>query len=119
VIDQAVADGSVDIGVHSLKDQPVQLPDGVQLAACLPRDDPRCARLKKWMTFITCYAHATIIFAAMVLWHMTVVHARCRVTQQLCHHLVLSCVSVRCTFLHPSTMQTLLNAGWSPCHQTP
>ncbi|KAF6251077.1 porphobilinogen deaminase, dipyromethane cofactor binding domain-containing protein [Scenedesmus sp. NREL 46B-D3] len=43
VIDQAVADGSVDIGVHSLKDQPVLLPAGVQLAACLPRDDPRDA----------------------------------------------------------------------------
>ncbi|WIA28701.1 hypothetical protein OEZ86_011237 [Tetradesmus obliquus] len=43
VIDQAVADGSVDIGVHSLKDQPVKLPPGVQLAACLPRDDPRDA----------------------------------------------------------------------------
>lgn len=44
VIDRAVADGSVDIGVHSLKDTPIKLPDGVELAACLPRDDPRCAR---------------------------------------------------------------------------
>jgi porphobilinogen deaminase len=41
VIDRAVAEGSIDIGVHSLKDTPVKLPEGVQLAACLPRDDPR------------------------------------------------------------------------------
>jgi hypothetical protein len=41
VIDQAVAEGAVDIGVHSLKDSPVVLPQGVQLAACLARDDPR------------------------------------------------------------------------------
>jgi porphobilinogen deaminase len=41
VIDRAVADGSIDIGVHSLKDTPITLPDGVDLAACLPRDDPR------------------------------------------------------------------------------
>lgn len=43
VIDQAVAAGSVDIGVHSLKDSPVSLPEGVDIAACLPRDDPRDA----------------------------------------------------------------------------
>lgn len=43
LIDAAVAAGDVDLGVHSLKDAPVQLPPGVQLAACLPRDDPRDA----------------------------------------------------------------------------
>eukprot|EP00775_Hariotina_reticulata_P010546 gene10546-10706_t len=45
VIDQAVAEGVVDIGVHSLKDSPVVLPQGVQLAACLARDDPRDAMI--------------------------------------------------------------------------
>lgn len=43
VIDRAVAAGDIDIGVHSLKDSPVNLPDGVKLAACLPRDDARDA----------------------------------------------------------------------------
>jgi hydroxymethylbilane synthase len=45
VIDRAVADGSIDIGVHSLKDTPITLPDRVELAACLPRDDPRCVNI--------------------------------------------------------------------------
>jgi len=43
LIDQAVADGEVDIGVHSLKDSPVLFPEGVVLACCLPREDPRDA----------------------------------------------------------------------------
>eukprot|EP00879_Flechtneria_rotunda_P008490 GHRR01008895.1.p1 GENE.GHRR01008895.1~~GHRR01008895.1.p1 ORF type:complete len:321 (+),score=112.30 GHRR01008895.1:946-1908(+) len=41
VIDQAVVNGSIDLAVHSLKDQPVLLPVGVILAACLPREDSR------------------------------------------------------------------------------
>eukprot|EP00877_Chromochloris_zofingiensis_P014942 jgi/Chrzof1/9701/Cz04g12200.t1_PBGD2[v5.2] len=40
-VDQAVADGDVDIGVHSLKDGPVHLDPAVQLVCVLPRDDPR------------------------------------------------------------------------------
>ena len=43
LIDQAVADEEVDIGVHSLKDSPVLFPEGVVLACCLPREDPRDA----------------------------------------------------------------------------
>ncbi|KAF8072669.1 hypothetical protein HT031_000329 [Scenedesmus sp. PABB004] len=42
-IDAAVSRGEVDVGVHSLKDVAVVLPDGVTIAACLPRDDPRDA----------------------------------------------------------------------------
>lgn len=52
VIDRAVADGSIDIGVHSLKDTPIKLPDGVDLAACLPRDDPRYAAARLGWTSV-------------------------------------------------------------------
>lgn len=37
-IDQAVLNGQVDLAVHSLKDLPVTLPDGIHLVAVLPRD---------------------------------------------------------------------------------
>ncbi|MCB0603104.1 MAG: hydroxymethylbilane synthase [Saprospiraceae bacterium] len=37
-IDQAVLDGHMDLAVHSLKDLPVILPEGIILAAVLPRD---------------------------------------------------------------------------------
>ncbi|KAG2487675.1 hypothetical protein HYH03_013675 [Edaphochlamys debaryana] len=40
-VDDAVASGAADMGVHSLKDCPSTLPEGLLLAACLPRADPR------------------------------------------------------------------------------
>lgn len=40
-IDVAIAAGEVDIAVHSLKDVPSVLPDGQDLVAFAPREDPR------------------------------------------------------------------------------
>jgi hydroxymethylbilane synthase len=42
-IEEALADGRVDVAVHSAKDVPTFLPDGMALAACLERADPRDA----------------------------------------------------------------------------
>jgi hydroxymethylbilane synthase len=39
----ALAEGRADIAVHSMKDVPTDLPDGMVLAAMLPRADPRDA----------------------------------------------------------------------------
>ena len=39
-IEQALLQRRVDLAVHSLKDLPTQLPDGLSLAAILPREDP-------------------------------------------------------------------------------
>jgi len=44
-IDDAMLDGRIDIAVHSLKDVPYQLPDGIQLAAVPEREDSRDAFL--------------------------------------------------------------------------
>ena len=44
-IDRALLDGEVDVAVHSLKDLPTQLDAGLELAALLPRADPRDALL--------------------------------------------------------------------------
>src|SRR6266568_2929799 len=40
-IEDALADGRVDLAVHSLKDLPTELPQGFALAATPPRVDPR------------------------------------------------------------------------------
>jgi hydroxymethylbilane synthase len=40
-IEEALLDGRVDVAVHSLKDLPAEVPDGLELAAFPPREDPR------------------------------------------------------------------------------
>jgi hydroxymethylbilane synthase len=40
-IDSLLLDGSAELAVHSLKDVPTQLPDGLVLAAITEREDPR------------------------------------------------------------------------------
>ena len=42
-IEDALLEGAVDMAVHSSKDMPAVLPEGLALGAALPRDDPRDA----------------------------------------------------------------------------
>ncbi|MFZ6861396.1 hydroxymethylbilane synthase [Undibacterium sp. Ji67W] len=42
-LEVAMADGAADLAVHSLKDVPMDLPEGFALAAVLEREDPRDA----------------------------------------------------------------------------
>jgi hydroxymethylbilane synthase len=44
-LEEALFAGEIDIAVHSAKDLPSQFPDGLVLAACLDREDPRDAFL--------------------------------------------------------------------------
>lgn len=42
-LETALADGRADLAVHSLKDVPMQLPEGMELACVMEREDPRDA----------------------------------------------------------------------------
>ena len=46
-IEEALLEGRADLAVHSVKDMPVELPEGLQLAAMPRREDPRDALISK------------------------------------------------------------------------
>ena len=52
-LEQGMLAGTADIAVHSMKDVPVEFPDGLHLAAILSREDPRDAFVSNRYSSIT------------------------------------------------------------------
>ena len=59
-IEEALLGGAIDVAVHSMKDMPARLPDGLVMAAMLPRDDPRDAFLSPVAATLTSLPRAAI-----------------------------------------------------------
>jgi hydroxymethylbilane synthase len=60
-LEAALADGRADIAVHSLKDVPMELPDGFNLACILEREDPRDALVSAAAATLAELPHGAVV----------------------------------------------------------
>ncbi|MBZ9989766.1 hydroxymethylbilane synthase [Mesorhizobium sp. BH1-1-5] len=60
-IEEALLDGRIDIAVHSSKDMPTVLPDGLELITFLPREDARDAFIGKTVKRIADLPHGATV----------------------------------------------------------
>jgi hydroxymethylbilane synthase len=63
-IEQALLDGAIDLAVHSAKDIPAELPAGLVLAACLPREDARDAFISRKAASLMALAPGAVVGTA-------------------------------------------------------
>src|SRR5689334_18877765 len=63
-IEEALLTGAIDLAVHSAKDMPTVLPDGLMLAACLPREDVRDAFISRKAASLRDLPHGAVVGTA-------------------------------------------------------
>ena len=63
-IEQALSDNRIDLAVHSSKDMPTLLPDGLVLTACLPREDVRDAFISRKAATLAGLPHGAVVGTA-------------------------------------------------------
>jgi hydroxymethylbilane synthase len=60
-LEQALEDGRADIAVHSMKDMPMNVPEGFKLAAITEREDPRDAFVSNQYTSLDALPEGSIV----------------------------------------------------------
>lgn len=63
-IEDALLNGAIDLAVHSAKDMPTLLPDGLMLAACLPREDVRDVFISRKAATLRDLPHGAVVGSA-------------------------------------------------------
>lgn len=75
-IDQALLAGEIDLAVHSLKDLPVILPDGIALAAVPVREDPRDALIGRGRVSLRELAPGAVVATCSLRRRAQLLHTR-------------------------------------------
>ncbi len=75
-IDEALLAGAIDIAVHSMKDVPTRLPDGIVLPCLLPRQDPRDAFISRKAPNIAQLAPGSVVGTASLRRQAQILHHR-------------------------------------------
>jgi hydroxymethylbilane synthase len=60
-IEQALLERTIDLAVHSAKDMPTMLPNGLMLAACLPREDVRDVFISRKADSLAGLPHGAVV----------------------------------------------------------
>jgi hydroxymethylbilane synthase len=63
-IEEALLAGTIDLAVHSAKDMPTVLPEGLMLAACLPREDVRDVFISRKARSVSELPHGAVVGTA-------------------------------------------------------
>lgn len=75
-LDEALLNGDIDLAVHSLKDLPTHLPDGIVLACVPEREDPRDAFVSLTARTLTDLAPGAVVGTASLRRQAQALHAR-------------------------------------------
>ncbi|MBI1250583.1 MAG: hydroxymethylbilane synthase [Alphaproteobacteria bacterium] len=75
-LDEALLDGRIDCAIHSLKDLPTQLPEGIALAATPEREDPRDAFISRGPKSLMLLPPGAVVGTASLRRQAQTLHAR-------------------------------------------
>jgi hydroxymethylbilane synthase len=75
-IEDMMLDGTLDIAVHSMKDMPVEQPDGLMLDCYLPREDPRDAFVSRGVARLADLAPGQVVGTSSLRRRAQLLHRR-------------------------------------------
>jgi hydroxymethylbilane synthase len=75
-LDEALLDGRIDAAIHSLKDLPTRMPDGIVLAAIPSREDPRDAFISNKARDLKSLPHGAAVGTASLRRQAQALHLR-------------------------------------------
>jgi hydroxymethylbilane synthase len=75
-LDEALLAGTIDLAVHSAKDLPTALPDGLAIVGCLPREDARDALITRLAPDIAGLPQGTVVGSASLRRQAILLRAR-------------------------------------------